>query len=63
MKQNLYVWNWVGEGYNQTNATSKADALAKAKIIWPSGAVNPSTLRCLNAEEERAYWKNFPLMD
>ena len=63
MKQNLYVWNWVGGGYNQTYATTKEAALEKAKAIWSVGVVNMATFRCMNENEERAYWKNFPVGD
>jgi len=63
MKENLYIWNWTSGGYNQTYAINKAAALKRAKEIWPGGTVDMSTFKCLNADEERAYWRNFPLMD
>lgn len=63
MKQKLYIWNWTSGGYNQTYAINKAAALKQAKEIWSGSTVDMSTFKRLNADQERAYWRNFPLMD
>ena len=54
----LYVWNWVGGGYNSCRAADRADAVAKAREITANLEVDESTLReCtvaeLDAEEKR----------
>jgi hypothetical protein len=61
MKHNLYTWNWVGGGYNQTYAENKAEALKKAKEIWSVGVVDMSTFKLV--EDEKSFWKNYPLFD
>ena len=63
MKQNFYVWNWIGGGFNQTYAKNRVEALNKARETWPDGRVDLRTFRELNAVEERRYWVNFPAMD
>lgn len=62
MKTKLFVWNWVGGGYNQTHATSKEEALEKAKKIWDK-PVDLSTLKGLDDKEEQLFWKNYPMFD
>ena len=61
----LYVWNWVGEGYNQCYAESPQEAIRIAENeLWPNkGKVDRRTLKGLTDEQEKEYWKNFPLFD
>jgi hypothetical protein len=54
----LYLWNWVGGGYNSCRARNRAEALEKAAEITAKLKVDESTLReCtrdeLDAEEKR----------
>ena len=60
MKQ-LFVWNWIGGGYNQTYAVDANEAVKEAKRIWPSGKVDMSTLRV--EKNEADYWKMFLTLD
>lgn len=52
----LYLWNWVGGGYNSCEAESREDALGKAKEIAGSTilVVDESTLRESTREEINA---------
>lgn len=63
MKLTLYVWNWIGGGYNQTYAANREHALNQAKQIWSRGEVDMTTFRALNESEEKEYWKNFGRFD
>lgn len=63
MKKALYVWNWVGGGYNQAYARSKVQALEEARKIWSVGKVDIKTLKRLNDKEADSYWRNFSLMN
>jgi hypothetical protein len=63
VKKQLYTWNWIGGGYNQTYAFNKTEALMEAKRIWPSGQVDPSSIRVLNDKEAEKYWKLFGTWD
>ncbi|MGH7174777.1 MAG: hypothetical protein ACREGR_00250 [Minisyncoccia bacterium] len=58
----LWVWNWVGGGYNSTWAETKEEALAKAKEIgsWTANLlVDEATLReSTEDEESKLWWEN-----
>ena len=59
----LWVWNWVGGGFNQDYAASKEEALSLAAKKWPTGKVDEATLRPLTEDGEKTYWKWFPSID
>lgn len=57
-KMKLYLWNWVGGGYNSCRAQDRSEALKKGNTMTSNLTVDESTLReCtvdeLNAEEKR----------
>lgn len=52
----LYVWNWVGGGYNSCRASSPEEALEKGNDLTRDGPgvhlkVNETTLRACTTEE------------
>lgn len=58
--KNMYLWNWVGGGYNNCRADSREEALEKAhamaegttlKVAEPT--LRECTMAELNAEEKR----------
>jgi hypothetical protein len=63
MKKALYTWNWVGDGFNQTYAVNKVEALKQAKKIWSTAKVELSTLKRHSKASAELYWKNFPSID
>jgi len=60
-KKALYIFDWVGGGYNQVLASRKAEALGIAKAIGARSSleVNLSTFRRLSARQEQEYWRSF----
>ena len=58
-RRRLWIWNWIGGGYNSCKARDRAEALEKAGEISATLKVNPSTLReCTQDEldaEDRAW--------
>jgi hypothetical protein len=59
----LYTWNWLDGGYNQTYAESAKAAIDYAYKAFKGIAINVSTLHECTPEEERLYWKHFPIFD
>ena len=58
----LYVWNWVGGGYNSCRASSPEEALEKANGITMKLTVDETTLRPCTWEEflaEEKRWGPF----
>ena len=52
--EKLWIWNWIGGGYNSTRASSRKEALAKAKAMTGGTVllVNEKTLH-VGTQEER----------
>jgi hypothetical protein len=64
MRKYLFVFNWVGEGYNQVYAFTEAEAIELANKIAPPLKVDVKTLRKLETtKEEAAYYKSIGLWD
>jgi len=55
----LYLWNWIGGGYNSCRAASREEALEKGNAMTAKGPgihlkVDESTLRECTVDELRA---------
>ena len=59
----IYRWNWIGGGYNQCYAFSKAEARKWGNSIDQSGEliIDESTFQLVKDVE--AFWANYPIFD
>jgi|GEM_PF-4496343 len=64
-EKSLYAWTWGGDGYNQTYAYSKAEALANAKKcseeLFPTIA-NFRKVGVSGSKAVETFWKQYPIM-
>lgn len=58
----IWIWNWVGDGYNWTKAASKEEALDNAKKISSSLVVDEKTLRIGTMEDVKALDRRYASM-
>jgi hypothetical protein len=65
-EKSLYTWNWGGDGYNQTYAYSKKEALENAKkcssSLYPT-MCNFRRVGRSGSKAVEAFWKGYPLFD
>lgn len=70
MQLPLWSFNWIGGGYNQVRAVSRADAFAEAVKLGTPSPQHPNHLTLVpdlhsmrQVHDEDAFWRNYPLMD
>jgi hypothetical protein len=62
----LYAWNWGGDGYNQTYAYSKKEALQNAKACSESLYPTICSFHRVGKSGSKAvelFWKSYPVFD
>lgn len=62
--KNLYAWDWIGGGYNQTYAETAEEAIAEGNKITEGGLnlqINMNTFR--KVDDEQAFWDDYPIFD
>jgi hypothetical protein len=57
----LYAWDWVGGGYNQCHAFTRAEAWKIGNSMAPGLVINDSTFRLVR--DEKSFWDNYPRWD
>jgi hypothetical protein len=60
----LYVFNWVGGGYNSAYASTRREAMAEVARKFPGMEVEKTSIRRLATRAQQdAYYKSLPLWD
>lgn len=65
--KNLYAWDWIGGGYNQTYAHSEEEAIAEGNAMCDGKdgslhlEINMNTFR--KVDDVEAFWDNYPIFD
>lgn len=59
--RNLYTWNWIGGGYNQTYAETEAEAIEIGNSMTSNLEIDMKTFR--KVEDVDAFWNNYPIFD